>query len=112
MSRYKRILLKLSGESLAGGASFGINAERVKELATEVAEVVESRPKGIELGTTIEGGKPVIVPLAALNTHVSVMGAAGSGKTTLIKYIAFSLSQPRLRSQLRWRYRLPHSACS
>ena len=39
MASYKRILLKLSGESLAGGAAFGIDAERVKALAAEVAEV-------------------------------------------------------------------------
>jgi uridylate kinase len=35
--RFKRILLKLSGESLAGGAAFGINAERVKELAAAIS---------------------------------------------------------------------------
>ena len=32
-ARYQRILLKLSGEVLAGGAAFGIDAERVKALA-------------------------------------------------------------------------------
>src|ERR1035438_9271696 len=39
MAGYKRILLKVSGEALAGGASFGIDAERVKALAREVADV-------------------------------------------------------------------------
>ncbi len=38
-----------------------------------------------------------------------LLGAAGSGKTTLIKYIAFSLSQPHLRSQLRRKHRLHQS---
>ncbi len=38
-----------------------------------------------------------------------LLGAAGSGKTTLIKYIAFSLSQSHLRSQLRRRHRLHQS---
>jgi len=37
--RYKRILLKLSGEVLAGGAGFGIDAGRVRSLAEEIAEV-------------------------------------------------------------------------
>jgi uridylate kinase len=37
--KYDRILLKLSGEVMAGAASFGIDAERVRQLAEEVAEV-------------------------------------------------------------------------
>src|SRR4051812_10999980 len=51
--KYRRILLKLSGEVLAGDGSFGIDAERVKALATEVAEV--SR-KGIQIGVVVGGG--------------------------------------------------------
>ena len=53
MPRYKRVLLKLSGESLAGGAAFGINAERVKELASEIAEVLAA---GVEIGIVVGGG--------------------------------------------------------
>jgi uridylate kinase len=51
--RFKRILLKLSGESLAGGAAFGINAERVKELAAEIAEVLAA---GVQIGIVVGGG--------------------------------------------------------
>jgi uridylate kinase len=50
---YQRILLKLSGEALAGGASFGIHAERVKELAHEVADVAAS---GVQVGLVVGGG--------------------------------------------------------
>jgi len=50
---YKRILLKLSGEVMAGGAAFGIDSERVRALAEEVAEVVRA---GIELGLVVGGG--------------------------------------------------------
>ena len=53
MAGYKRILLKLSGEALAGGASFGISADRVKELAREVAEVAQT---GIQIGVVVGGG--------------------------------------------------------
>jgi uridylate kinase len=53
MPAYKRILLKLSGEALAGGASFGIDAARVKQLACEVAEVAAA---GIEIGVVVGGG--------------------------------------------------------
>ena len=53
MPRYKRILLKLSGEVLAGEVGFGIDGERIKSLASEVAEVAAA---GIELGIVVGGG--------------------------------------------------------
>jgi uridylate kinase len=51
--RYGRILLKLSGEVLAGDASFGIDPERVKALAAEVTEVAQS---GVQIGLVVGGG--------------------------------------------------------
>lgn len=51
--KYRRVLLKLSGEVLAGGASFGIDGPQVKALATELAEVHRA---GVELGVVIGGG--------------------------------------------------------
>jgi len=53
VSRYGRILLKLSGEVLAGDASFGIDPERVKALAAEVAEVTQT---GVQIGLVVGGG--------------------------------------------------------
>jgi uridylate kinase len=53
VSQYKRILLKLSGEALAGGAAFGIDAARVKELAGEVAAVAAT---GVQVGLVVGGG--------------------------------------------------------
>ncbi len=53
MAAYKRILLKLSGEVLAGGASFGIDSERVKSLAREVADVAAA---GIQIAVVVGGG--------------------------------------------------------
>jgi uridylate kinase len=53
MSGYKRVLLKLSGEALAGGEAFGIHAERVKSLAREVADVAAA---GIQIGVVVGGG--------------------------------------------------------
>jgi uridylate kinase len=50
---YRRVLLKLSGEAIAGGAAFGIDAERVRQLSREIAEVAAS---GIELGVVVGGG--------------------------------------------------------
>ncbi len=37
MAPYNRILLKLSGEVMAGSGSFGIDGDRVRELAAELA---------------------------------------------------------------------------
>ena len=53
MAPYRRVLLKLSGEVLAGGASFGIDAERVKSLAREVADVAAA---GVQIGIVVGGG--------------------------------------------------------
>src|SRR5689334_24067502 len=53
MAKHQRILLKLSGEVLAGGASFGIDAERVLALASDIAEVART---GVQLGLVVGGG--------------------------------------------------------
>jgi uridylate kinase len=53
MPGYKRILLKLSGEALAGSARFGIDSDRVKQLSLEIAEVIAT---GIEVGIVVGGG--------------------------------------------------------
>lgn len=51
--KYKRILLKLSGEVLAGDKNTGIDFERVLELANEIKECVEL---GVEIGIVVGGG--------------------------------------------------------
>jgi uridylate kinase len=51
--KHERILLKLSGEVMAGAATFGIDADRVRQLATEVAEVARG---GVQLGIVVGGG--------------------------------------------------------
>ncbi|HLJ52825.1 MAG TPA: UMP kinase [Rhizomicrobium sp.] len=51
--KYRRILLKLSGEVMAGDEKFGLDAERVKALATEVAEVART---GVQVGVVVGGG--------------------------------------------------------
>ena len=53
MPRYERILLKLSGEALAGEAGFGIDAGRVRELAAEVTDVASA---GTQIGIVVGGG--------------------------------------------------------
>ncbi len=53
MPHYQRILLKLSGEVLAGDGSFGVDPERVHALAEEVAEVART---GVQIGLVVGGG--------------------------------------------------------
>lgn len=50
---YKRILLKLSGEALAGSQSQGINTAVIKQIAEDVAEAFRT---GVEIGIVIGGG--------------------------------------------------------
>jgi len=50
---YKRILLKLSGESLAGDAKFGIDGEIIANVAAEIKQIAD---QGVELAIVIGGG--------------------------------------------------------
>ena len=50
---YKRIVLKLSGEALAGELGFGLDADRVAEITAEIAEV---HALGVEIGIVVGGG--------------------------------------------------------
>ena len=51
--KYKRILLKLSGEVLAGKKETGIDFQRVLDLANEIKDVCEL---GVEIGIVVGGG--------------------------------------------------------
>src|SRR5216684_6259218 len=50
---YKRILLKISGEVLAGDQSFGIDSRMIEYIASEIAEVAAM---GVEVAVVIGGG--------------------------------------------------------
>jgi uridylate kinase len=51
--KYKRILLKLSGEALMGQKQFGIDNNRLVQYANEIKEISDS---GVEIGIVIGGG--------------------------------------------------------
>jgi uridylate kinase len=51
--KYRRILLKLSGEALMGDLQYGIDPTRISQYAEAIKEVVES---GVELAIVIGGG--------------------------------------------------------
>ncbi|GAC1354324.1 MAG: UMP kinase [Acidimicrobiales bacterium] len=51
--RFKRILLKLSGEALMGDGKYGISPKVLQQIAGEIREVIEL---GVEVGVVIGGG--------------------------------------------------------
>ena len=51
--KFNRILLKLSGESLAGEQKQGINTERLNDYARQIKEIAEM---GVQIGIVIGGG--------------------------------------------------------
>ena len=51
--KYRRVLLKLSGEALMGETGYGIDPKVVEELAIQIKEIVDD---GIELAITVGGG--------------------------------------------------------
>jgi uridylate kinase len=53
MNKYKRILLKLSGESLMGGKRYGIDEARLHEYAAQIGEITGM---GVQTGIVIGGG--------------------------------------------------------
>lgn len=60
--KYKRILLKLSGEALAGDAGYGVTHDVLNQISEEVKELVEM---GVEVAIVVGGG----------NIHRGVAGA-------------------------------------
>ena len=87
MPGYQRILLKLSGEALAGGTSFGIDADRVKALGCEVAEVAAA---GVQVGVVVGGGN-IFRGLSAAASNMDRVTADHMGMlATVINALALS----------------------
>lgn len=53
MVKYKRILLKLSGESLMGDQNYGIDSNRLNDYAEQITAIVN---QGVQVGIVIGGG--------------------------------------------------------
>src|SRR5215472_909830 len=87
MAGYKRILLKLSGEALAGGASFGIDADRVRALGREAAEVAAA---GVQIGVVVGGGNIFRGLSAAASNMDRVTGDHMGMLATVINALALS----------------------
>ena len=51
--KYKRVMLKLSGEALAGENGFGLDFNVAKKIALQIKEIVDM---GVEVGAVVGGG--------------------------------------------------------
>ncbi|MBV9158394.1 MAG: UMP kinase [Acidobacteriaceae bacterium] len=86
MPHYRRLLLKISGEALAGPLSFGLDPDRVISLAAEVADVARER---IEVGLVLGGGNIFRGVAAAAHDMDRVTGDQMGMLATVINALAF-----------------------
>src|SRR3954453_19312133 len=86
MAAFKRVLLKLSGEALAGSATFGIDADRVRGLAREIADVAAT---GVQVGLVVGGGNIFRGVAAAARNMDRVTGDHMGMLATVINALPF-----------------------
>ena len=82
---YRRILLKLSGEVMAGAGNFGLDPERVLALAQDVAELART---GVQLGLVVGGGNFFRGVAAAAKNMDRVVGDHMGMLATVINALA------------------------
>jgi uridylate kinase len=86
MPHFRRILLKISGEALAGPLSFGLDTDRVTSLAKEVAELAKA---GVQIGLVLGGGNIFRGIAAAAHDMDRVQGDHMGMLATVINALAF-----------------------
>ncbi len=87
--KYKRVLLKLSGEALMGDQQYGIDANRLSTYADEIKKIVD---KEVEVAIVIGGGN-IFRGLAASNTGMDrVQGDYMGMLATVINGLALQSS--------------------
>lgn len=97
--KYKRVLLKLSGESLAGISEYGIDGSVLHYFADEIASVVS---KGTELAVVLGGGN-VFRGLSGENKGVSrIQGDYMGMMATIINSLGLqdALSQKGIKASV------------
>jgi uridylate kinase len=83
--KFTRVLLKLSGESLAGSQGYGIDPKTITTIAREIKEVVQ---QGVQLALVIGGGN-IFRGLAASSQGMDRAGADNMGMlATMINSLA------------------------
>ena len=83
--KYKRILLKLSGEALMGNRQYGIDPERLAKYAQEIKQIIDL---GIEVAIVIGGGNIFRGVAGAINGMDRVQGDHMGMLATVINGLA------------------------
>ena len=96
--KYKRILLKLSGEALMGKLQFGIDPDMLNQYAQEIKNIVE---EGVELAIVIGGGNIFRGVQASANGMDRVQGDHMGMLATVINSMALQSSLEKLGVQTR-----------
>ncbi len=91
--KYKRILLKLSGESLMGKSNYGIDPGRLNDYAEQIKEL---QAMGIQVGIVIGGGNIFRGLSGSLNGFDRVKGDQMGMLATVINSLALSSALTKL----------------
>ena len=97
--KYKRILLKLSGEALMGSRNYGIDSVRLSEYASEIKKILQ---QGIEVAIVIGGGNIFRGLAGASNGMDRVQGDYMGMLATVINGLALqsALEEENLQTRL------------
>jgi len=85
MIKYKRVLLKLSGESLMGDQQYGIDSQRLTDYAQQITEITQM---GVQVGIVIGGGNIFRGLSGAANGFDRVKGDSMGMLATVINSLA------------------------
>ena len=96
--KYKRVLLKLSGEALMGEQQYGIDGNRLSDYAKDIKEIVD---QGIEVAIVIGGGNIFRGLSAASKGMDRVQGDYMGMLATVINGLALQSSLEELGVQTR-----------
>ena len=98
--KYKRILLKLSGEALMGSRQYGIDPERLAEYAQDIKQLVDL---GVEVAIVIGGGNIFRGVAGAINGMDRVQGDHMGMLATVINGLALqgSLEDVKVPTRLQ-----------
>jgi uridylate kinase len=96
--KYKRVLLKLSGEALMGDKQFGIDNDRLAQYGQEIKEIVEA---GVEVAIVIGGGNIFRGVQAAEGGMERTQGDYMGMLATMINSMALQASLEALGLQTR-----------
>ncbi len=97
--KYKRVLLKLSGEALMGDQQYGIDPKRLSDYAQEIKKIVD---KGVEVAIVIGGGNIFRGLTGVSNGMDRVQGDYMGMLATIINGLALqsALEEAKLQTRL------------